>query len=268
MADVQSKIICETPTPGKAPTLAQRSLDMDEERLRFAYRAIYLGLIWILLALQSRFTLLGIQRDSGDGGGPSAALIVTVPLALLVAGALSARPLSRRGLRAWLTGLLLISGAIGGLFGYELEGMAGAVFGPIIGAAIQVPLALLVRLLAGRLPLKILRYLLGAVSFTLLGWLLFLPLLWIGGAVMLSGSPGVGSMVRRKGMGALTILFTLPVWPLLALRATGWFLWLRRALWVLGSILFVACSQLASYVPSPGPQTAVCLYCQTVSEPS
>lgn len=44
-------------------------------------------------------------------------------------------------------------------------------------------------------------------------------------------------MIARRGMGGLTIFFTLPVWPILNARFVGWMRWARRALYVFGGVL-------------------------------
>ena len=112
--------------------------------------------------------------------------------------------------------------------------------GGAIGVGVQWMLSRFVWWLTGRLPARILRRKLNALAHLLLGWLAFLPLLWLGGLLVLGGSSGVGSMPARRGMGGLTILFTLPVLPLLLWRPSGVWRWARRLWWLSGAAVGVA----------------------------
>ncbi len=231
--------------PGSAtPTLAERILGLEAARLRAIFRGFYLGLIWILLAAQAGYTLqprrLVLWAGDVPQGTPDSPLMSAIPAGLLVLGVLLIWPLCRRGRKTWTGGLVVLAAGIGAMFGYDLEGSSGAVMGALCGLAVQWLAARIVWWISERMPENFLRYILGALVFTVLGWLVFLPLLWLGGTFVLGGSPGVGSLIARRGMGGLTILFTLPVWPVLAWNPRGWRRWARRAIYGFGAVLAIA----------------------------
>jgi hypothetical protein len=226
----------------ETPTLAERIVTLDEARLRAIYRALYLACIWLLLADRLRL-FLPLLPDSIAGWNlwagplPRATVERSIAVGIAVSGALFAGPLTWRGYRTWRRSLLLCSMLIGCCAGYGIDRLGGALVAVPLSLAAQWLLAHLVWAFTTGLAERALRYLLGIVTFCVLGWLIFLPLLWLAGVLLLSGVPGIGSFAVRPSIGGFTILFTLPVWPLLTRRPEGLFLWGRRLLYLLGVIV-------------------------------